>query len=45
MPSYIEKVKALFHPFEHCVDVIPCSAITGLGKAEILGQVAHHIAR
>jgi GTP-binding protein len=45
MPSYIEKVKALFLPFEHCVDVIPCSAITGLGKAEILGQVAQHIAK
>jgi GTP-binding protein len=45
MPAYIGKVEAIFTPYAHCVDVIPCSSITGIGKAEILARVAEHISR
>ncbi|MDH3251313.1 MAG: ribosome biogenesis GTP-binding protein YihA/YsxC [Ignavibacteria bacterium] len=45
MPAYIGKVKAIFSGYAHCVDVIPCSAVTGLGKAEILATVAEYISR
>ncbi|HEX9656418.1 MAG TPA: ribosome biogenesis GTP-binding protein YihA/YsxC [Bacteroidota bacterium] len=43
MPAYMQRVREVFHPFKFCVDVIPCSAITGLGKDDVMKAIAGHI--
>ena len=43
MPSYIDRVKTVFAPFSHCLDVVPCSSITGIGKNEILQIISQHV--
>jgi len=44
MPAYLTTVKNVFSPFSHCIDVIPCSSISGLGKPEVLRIISEHIA-
>jgi GTP-binding protein len=44
MPMYLRNAKSAFSKFSLCKGVIPFSAISGEGKAELLGIISHHIA-
>lgn len=39
MPRYVTAAKAIFEPFAQCRDVIPFSAMSGLGKHELLRSI------
>ena len=43
MPMYVKNTKSAYAKFTYCRDVIPFSSITGEGKPELLGIIAHHI--
>jgi GTP-binding protein len=43
MPRYLQAAKELFGRFSNCRDVIPFSAITGIGKSDVVQLIARHI--
>lgn len=43
MPTYLRNAKASFQKFALCKDVIPFSSISGEGRTELLGIIAHHL--
>lgn len=45
MPRYVQAAKDHFSKFPNCKDVIPFSSVTGIGKAQVLGVIAQHIAK
>ncbi|HET6271937.1 MAG TPA: ribosome biogenesis GTP-binding protein YihA/YsxC [Bacteroidota bacterium] len=44
MPNYLKAARQAFARFSYCKDVIPFSAITGEGKAEVLHTISQHVA-
>ena len=43
MPRFVNAAKQTFGRYPHCKDVIPFSAITGIGKSELLTSIAEHL--
>jgi GTP-binding protein len=43
MPKYIDGAKKRFSEFEQCRDVVPFSALTGKGKADLVRIIGQHV--
>ena len=43
MPRYVEEARRLFSRYSKCGGVIPFSAVSGIGKAELVGAIARHV--
>jgi GTP-binding protein len=43
MPTYLREAEITFARFSFCKDVIPFSAITGIGRGELLKTIATHL--
>ncbi len=43
MPRYVSAAKQAFARFPYCRDVIPFSAVSGLGKSDIIKSIAEHL--
>ncbi len=43
MPRFVSAAKSTFNRFPHCREVIPFSSITGIGKTDLLKQIAQHL--
>jgi GTP-binding protein len=43
MPRFVEDARAKFARFEQCRDVIPFSALSGLGKVDVLRHISQQV--
>jgi GTP-binding protein len=43
MPRFVEEAKEKFARFKMCLDVIPFSAVTGIGKPEVMRTITQHV--
>jgi GTP-binding protein len=43
MPRYLASAREAFGRFPHCKEIIPVSSVSGIGKTELLRNVAAHL--
>jgi len=43
MPRYVAEAKSKFTRYSNCRDVVPFSAVTGVGKADVVRIISEHI--
>jgi GTP-binding protein len=43
MSKYIDSAKERFAKFPHCQDVVPFSALTGIGRSDLVRIIARHV--
>ncbi len=43
MPRYVDAARLQFSRFRHCLDVIPFSAVSGIGKQDVVRLISEKV--